>query len=133
MRLTRFEPYRFINVVNADADRPDTTWRPATDIVEYDNAFLIRLDVPGVDGSDIEITSDDGILTVSGERKSDDTPEDARITRRERVSGRFARRFRLPDAADVEQIRAQARNGILEVRIPKRPEVQPRKIEVEAA
>jgi len=133
MRLTRFEPYRFINVATADAEPRETAWRPATDIVEYDDAFLIRLDVPGVDSADIDITSDDGVLTVSGERNTQDEAEQVRVARRERANGRFERRFQLPDAVDGEQIRAQARNGILEVRIPKRPEVQPLKIEVEAA
>ncbi|MEM9334827.1 MAG: Hsp20/alpha crystallin family protein, partial [Pseudomonadota bacterium] len=81
----------------------------------------------------IDIETDKGLLSISGERPAYDDGEDARLTRSERLAGKFVRRFTLPDSADVEQIRAQAREGILEVRIPKLAEVQPRKISVEAA
>ncbi len=131
MRLTRFEPFRLADLERVQ--RREQAWRPAADIVEYDDAFLVRLDVPGVRGEDIDIQSDKGVLTISGERKPFDAGEDGRMSRSERLSGRFERRFSLPETTDVDQIRAQARDGILEVRLPKRPEVQPRKITVEAA
>ena len=136
MRLTRFEPFRIADVLQADIDRRsalNTGWKPAADIVEYPDAFLVRLDIPGVSSDAIDIETDKGQLTISGERKPFDGGEDARLARSERVAGKFVRRFTLPDTTDIEQIRAQARDGILEVRIPKLPEVQPRKISVEAA
>ncbi len=136
MRLTRFEPFRIADALQADIDRRQrrtASWQPAADIVEYPDAFLVRLDVPGVGNDDIDIETDKGLLTISGERKAFDGGEDARLARSERLSGKFVRRFTLPETTDIEQIRAQARDGILEVRIPKLPEVQPRKISVEAA
>ncbi|MEM1176432.1 MAG: Hsp20/alpha crystallin family protein [Pseudomonadota bacterium] len=136
MRLTRFEPFRFADALQADVQRREarrTAWQPAADIVEYADAYLVRLDVPGVSKDAIDIETDKGLLSISGERPAYDDGEDARLTRSERLAGKFVRRFTLPDSADVEQIRAQAREGILEVRIPKLAEVQPRKISVEAA
>ena len=135
MKMTRFEPFRIADFLNHDLGRAGaaTGWQPATDIIEYDDAFLVRLDLPGVESSAIEISSDKGILSISGERPAFENSEEATLTRNERASGHFDRRFSLPEMADVDAIRAQSRNGILEVRIPKLPEVQARKITVEAA
>lgn len=136
MRLTRFEPFRIADFLQNDLNRVaagSTDWQPATDIVEFNDAFLVRVDLPGVESSDIDINSDKGILSISGERQGFAETDEATLTRGERLSGRFQRRFSLPESADVENIRAQSRNGILEVRIPKLPQVQARKITVEAA
>jgi HSP20 family protein len=86
-----------------------------------------------VDPAAVEITSEQGVLTVRGKRdlKGQDNPEGYR--RVERTSGEFQRRFSLPEAADAQNIRAKATNGVLEVVIPKLAQVQPRKIQVEAA
>jgi HSP20 family protein len=73
------------------------------------------------------------VLSIAGQRVQESRSEDAGLQRMERVSGRFFRRFSLPDTADAENIAAQCRNGILEVSIPKQPEVQARRIEVHAA
>jgi len=89
--------------------------------------------VPGVAPADIEVSMDAGILTVAGQRAQEARSEDAGLQRVERASGRFFRRFSLPDTADAENISAQCRNGILEVSIPKQPQVQARRIEVQAA
>ncbi|MDJ0759415.1 MAG: Hsp20/alpha crystallin family protein [Woeseiaceae bacterium] len=135
MKLTRFEPFRIADLLHNDLGRTGTAsgWQPATDIIEYKDAFLVRLDLPGVESSAIEISTDKGILSISGERAAFENSEEATLTRRERASGRFDRRFSLPEMADVDAIRAQSKDGILEVRIPKIPEVQARKITVEAA
>ena len=134
MRLTRFEPWRIADVLQQDSSRSFSGhWQPAVDIVEYDDAYILRADLPGVDSSEIDINTDKGVLTISGERQAIATEDNAQLTRRERASGKFQRRFTLPESSDVEQIRAQSRNGILEVRIPKQPEVQARRITVEAA
>ena len=75
---------------------------------------------------------DAGVLSIAGQRAQESRSEDAGLQRMERVSGRFFRRFSLPDTADAENIKAQCRNGILEVSIPKQPQVQARRIEVHA-
>ena len=108
-------------------------WVPAVDIVEEKDRFVLRADVPGVDPADIDVSMDNGVLTVTGERQAPGRSEDASVQRVERVSGRFSRRFSLPDTTDAEGITAQSRNGMLEISIPKLPEVQARRISVEAA
>ena len=110
MRLTRFEPFRIADALQADLERRQarsTGWQPAADIVEYADAYLVRLDVPGVSSDAIDIETDKGLLSISGERAAFDAGDDARLTRNERRSGKFIRRFTLPETADVEQIRAQ--------------------------
>ena len=146
MNLRRFEPWSIVDMLHRDLDRLAarhipagdseavvTDWVPAVDIIEEKERFVLRADVPGVEPADIEVSMDGGILTVAGRRMQEGHGEDAGLQRMERVSGRFFRRFSLPDTADAENISAHCRNGILEVSIPKQPQVQARRIEVQAA
>ena len=107
-------------------------WRPAVDIKEEVDRFLITADLPGVDPKEIEITMDNGVLTIKGERKSEVRDEKEGYKRVERVSGTFYRRFSLPDTADAERIEAVGKDGVLEVTLPKHEKVQPRRIEVKS-
>ena len=107
-------------------------WSPAVDIKEEADRFLITADLPGVDPKDIEITMDNGILTIKGERQSEAREEKEGYKRVERVSGAFYRRFSLPDTADAERIEAKGKDGVLEIILPKHEKVQPRKIEVKS-
>ena len=107
-------------------------WSPAVDIEEYPDRFVLRADVPGIDPGGIDVTLEKGVLTLSGAR---DQSVDANATERrrvERATGRFHRRFTLPDTVDSEAVSASGRNGVLEVVIPKRAQVQPRRIAVTA-
>jgi len=144
MNIARFEPWTFVDFLNRDLDRlaghrgiaadnPVTDWVPAVDILEEKDRFLLRADVPGVAAEDIDVSMDAGILNVSGERRAEERSEDSGVQRIERTSGRFFRRFTLPETADAEGIKARCSNGILEVSIPKMPEIQARRITVEAA
>lgn len=146
MSLVRFDPWSMTDLMHRDFDRLAarrcgrhdgesyiSDWVPAVDIVEEKTRFVLRADVPGVVAADIEVSMEDGILSVSGERHSESRDEVDGIKRFERASGRFHRRFSLPDTADAQGITARSANGILEVVIPKRPEVQARRITVEAA
>jgi HSP20 family protein len=138
MRIARYEPWPFVDLINRDLDRianrtAGTRWVPAVDIIEEHDAFLLRADVPGVDNADIDVSMDNGVLSVSGERRAKEREEDTGTQRIERATGRFLRRFTLPDTADAKRITAKSRNGILEVTIPKLPEIQARRISVEAA
>jgi HSP20 family protein len=108
-------------------------WMPAVDVQETKDAFLITADLPGVDPKDIDITMENGLLSLRGRRSHEKTTEEKGFRRIERSSGEFFRRFTLPDVADSEQISAQTNNGVLTVRIAKRPEVQPKKIEIKAS
>jgi HSP20 family protein len=108
-------------------------WMPAVDVNETKDAFVLRADLPGVDPKNIEITMENGVLTIRGHRASETTKEENGFRRVERASGEFFRRFSLPDSADANAITAQSGNGVLTVRIGKRPEVQSRRIEVKAS
>ena len=107
-------------------------WRPAVDIKEEDNRFLIKADIPGVDPKDIEITMEDGVLTIKGERVTEKDEKREGYRRVERSRGTFYRRFSMPDTADAEKIEAKGRDGVLEIVIPKQDKVLPRRIAVKS-
>ena len=146
MNVMRFQPWTLMDVLHRDFDRfsaprpganghvsDNADWVPAVDIVEEQERFVIRADLPGVDADDIDINMDDGVLSLAGERRGETREESHDIRRVERFVGRFSRRFSLPETADAEGISARSSNGILEVAIPKLPEVKARRITVEAA
>ena len=138
MKIARFEPFPYVDFLNrSTAGNPgkqtNAEWQPAVDVLEDKGRFLLRADVPGVSPGDIDVSMDAGVLTISGARiseKNDDATDSQRI---ERSTGRFLRRFTLPESANAEGITATTHNGILEVVIPKQPEVEARRITVEAA
>ena len=148
MLLTRYEPWSTVRHLqnemsrmfdNAVAGAEDgsnvvtSRWTPAVDVEEDAERFVITADVPGVDPKDIELTMENGVLTVKGERRSEAKDEGGNGYRRvERVYGGFHRRFTLPDTADAEAISASGRHGVLEVVIPKRAALQPKRIAVAA-
>ncbi len=146
MNIARFEPWTFVDLLHRDLDRlaerrtaagndhsPVADWVPAVDIVEEQSHFVLRADVPGVNPEDIDVSMDAGVLSVSGERHAIARDDDTGVQRTERATGRFLRRFTLPETANAEGIAAKCANGILEVTIPKMPEIQARRITVEAA
>ena len=138
MKIARFEPWPYVDLLQPDLSRrtPEKTpseWSPGVDIIEESGQFLLRADLPGVAASDIELAMDAGVLTVSGVRHPEKLKENTDIRRTERSTGRFLRRFTLPETANTESITAKSSNGILEISIPKQAEVQPRRITVEAA
>ena len=146
MSLIRFEPWSIADIVGCDLDRmaarsesaasnPETAaeWTPAVDIVEEKSRFVLRADLPGVDPAAIDLSTEDGYLTITGERKAEDRSDVDGVERYERVTGRFLRRFTLPETAEAEAITAKCHNGLLEISIPKLPVAQPRRITVEAA
>ena len=149
MNVTRFEPWSLINLLHQDLDQiagrryggagndnngsSVADWVPAVDIVEEKERFVLRADVPGVKPEDIDVNMENGVLSVSGERHHESTEEAQGMRRVERVSGKFYRRFNLPDTADAQEISAKSANGILEVAIPKQPQVQARRITVKSA
>lgn len=107
-------------------------WVPAVDIEEEDDRYVLTADVPGVDPKNIEVSMENGMLTIKGERKTESTVEKEGYKRIERSRGSFYRRFSLPDTADVEKIGAESKDGVLQLTIPKREAVKARKIEVKS-
>lgn len=106
-------------------------WVPSVDIKEGKEAYEVSADVPGVDPKDIDVSLEDGVLTVKGERKAESKDEGDGYTRTERVYGSFYRRFTLPDTADADNISAKTEHGVLKLRIPKKEKLLPKKITVE--
>jgi len=106
-------------------------WAPQTDLVETDERFELRLDVPGLSKDDIDINLQNGTLTVSGERTSERTGEGEDYVRVERAFGTFHRSFTLPDAVDHKRIEATYEDGVLSIHVPKTEESTPRQIEIQ--
>lgn len=143
MTVVRYEPWSLVNRFQRDIDRlfaaPQTTaadsgaWLPPADIHEENEQFLLQVDLPGVDPKAVQITCDAGVLTIRGHRAESRREARDGYRRIERITGEFQRRFSLPESADVQNIKAKAVNGVLEVAIPKLAQVQPQRIAVEAA
>lgn len=144
MTILRYEPWSLVNRLQrqlddafsttADAGESDGTWWiPQVDVHEEPERFAVLVDVPGVEPKDIEITAEKGVLTIRGERHSRTEENSSAYRRLERRSGKFLRRFTLPDSANLDAISAKHTQGVLEVTIPKQAKLQPRRIEVAAA
>ena len=103
---------------------------PAADIHETPEEFVIRLDLPGVAQKDVKVTMMADTLTIRGERKLEESREEASVHYRERISGSFERNFRLTSPVRADQVKASYRDGVLEVRVPKAEEAKSREIEV---
>jgi len=105
-------------------------WYPPVDILESKEGYLIRAELPGMKREDFNLELNDGILTLSGERKFEEAADGADYHRVERVAGKFSRSFYLPQTVKQEGIKATYRDGILEVDVPKAEEAKPRQIAV---
>ena len=116
--------------VDHPAAEAPAQWMPSIDVREEAARFVILADLPGIDPQQIEIQMDKGVLTIQGERKADEAVEGGRFSRIERRHGGFRRSFALPDSADADGISAHGSNGVLEVVIPKKPDLAPRRIQV---
>jgi HSP20 family protein len=116
---------------NAEAAQEKIDWTPNVDVRETKDAFVLTADLPGVNPQDIEVTTKSGELVLRGSRAAE--AETDAYFRIERVSGRFERRFKLPESANVEAVSAKSSHGVLTLTIPKRVEAQPRRIEIQAA
>ncbi len=123
-------------LLNTPAGRDDTSlvegsdWSPAVDIKEEEERFLIHADIPGVNADKIEVSMEEGVLTIKGERKHESTEGGKDYKRLERSHGLFIRRFSLPDTVDANNISASSQNGVLEIILPKSAPEKPRRIEV---
>lgn len=109
-----------------------SSWMPLVDIKEEPDRFLIKADIPGVKPEDIEVTMENGALTIRGERSAEKEEKKEGYHRIERSRGSFYRRFAMPDSADADHIKAQGKDGVLEIEIPKRAVLKARKIEVKS-
>jgi HSP20 family protein len=145
MYMTRhYEPWSLLKRFSRDLDQmfgqtneqsnsaiATCAWVPAVDIKEETQQFVIEADIPGVEPKDIEISMENGVLTLKGDRQSITQNDSQNYKRVERTYGSFYRRFSLPDTADPEKVTASGKNGVLQITLPKRELAQPRKITVQ--
>jgi HSP20 family protein len=146
MTIVRWEPFRELNslqnemnrLFNTVFDAPAGTgnggtmrrWMPPMDLVETDEHFVLRADLPGMSEDDVKIELEDNTLTISGERKAEHETKNEGYYRVERASGSFARSLTLPQGVDAESVAASFDRGVLELRIPKPEQRKPRRIEI---
>jgi HSP20 family protein len=110
-------------------------WAPVVDVVESESEFVLLAELPGVEKSDVKLTVEGGVLTLTGQREQEQAIDGkvARYHRSERAYGRFARSFSVPESVDEQRLSAEFRNGILKVRLPKAEKAKPRSVEVRVA
>lgn len=129
MNITRWEPFRemedmlrsysplFGRGLSRNGD--ETQWKPVADITESDQEFLIKAELPEVKKEDVNITLQDGVITISGERRKEKETKKSNEIRIESFYGTFTRSFALPDNADTKAIHAESKDGVLKVHVPK--------------
>jgi HSP20 family protein len=147
MATVRYEPWGVVsqlqneinrvfgNLNDGESSSATAEWVPAVDVREFADRFQLLIDLPGVDPKEVEITLDNGVLTVAGVRRDEKEvqtkgQEEPQQQRNERRLGRFYRRFILPDTVDADNVNAVGRNGVLEIVIAKHARAQPRRISV---
>jgi HSP20 family protein len=146
MAIVRWEPLREFGALQNEMNRLFNTvfdtplpgnaagtmrrWMPPMDLVETDDHFVLRADLPGLSEDDVKIEFEDGTLTVSGERKAEHESKKEGYHRVERAFGAFSRSLTLPQGVDPEAVTASFDRGVLEVSIPKPEERKPRRIEI---
>jgi HSP20 family protein len=118
----------FVRPLGSDWARGN--WSPAINVLEKTHAIEITADMPGLRAEDVEVTVQDGVLTLTGERKFEEASEGETYHRVERGYGRFERTFNLPDTVDTDKIEARFKDGEMLVVLPKREETKPRKVNV---
>jgi HSP20 family protein len=120
----------FDSPASGAADGPMRRWAPAMDLVEGEDHYVLKADLPGMDEGDVRIELEDDTLAISGERKAEHADAKDGYVRVERAFGAFHRSLTLPRGVDPEQITASFDKGVLEVRIPKPQESRPRRVAI---
>jgi HSP20 family protein len=148
MRVIKWEPFRDVDDMfdrlfadtmrrwprgGSNDERQVYAWAPAADVSETDKEYVIKAELPEVRKDDLSITVQEGVLTLAGERKEEKREQNEKVHRVERFHGTFSRRFTLPDDADEQGIRAESKDGVLVIHIPKQTVSQPhpRQIQVQ--
>ncbi|PYU21049.1 MAG: molecular chaperone [Acidobacteria bacterium] len=144
MSMTRWEPFRGLNTLQEQVNRlfEDSfsrsrsghaelaSWAPAVDVYETESELVVKADLPDVQEKDIDVRMENNTLTIRGERKFSNEVQDDNYLRIERAYGTFTRSFSLPNTVNTEAIKADYRNGVLSVSMPKREETKPKQIKI---
>ena len=141
--IDRWDPFRNLSTLQEQVNRlfetsyrgrndnsALTTWAPAVDIYETENELVLKADLPEVNERDLDIQIENNMLTIRGERKFDHEVKEDNYLRIERTYGAFSRSFSLPNTVNTEAIKAEYKNGVLRVELPKRAESKPRQVKV---
>ena len=142
--ITRFEPFRGVTSLQEQINRlfsetfdrstdegSLTTWAPAVDIYETEQELVVKADLPDVKPEDLDIRVENNILTIRGERKLEKKVKENNYLRIERSYGSFSRSFSLANTVNTEAIKADYKDGVLTLSIPKREEAKPKQIKVQ--
>jgi HSP20 family protein len=145
MAITRWDPFRDLNALQGrmnrlfeDATRgwaseepvATTTWSPAVDIYEKDGELVVQAELPGIDRNNITLNLENNVLTVKGERQFERETKEDNYHRIERSYGAFSRSFSIPATVDEQKIRADYKDGILKIVLPKKEQAKPKQIKI---
>jgi HSP20 family protein len=147
MSITRWDPFENLATLQEQVNRlfepPSTsrraessnltTWAPAVDIYETENELVVKADLPDVDEKDLDLRVENNMLNIRGKRNFEQKVKEDNYLRIERTYGSFSRSFSLPTTVNTEGIKAQYKNGVLTVELPKRAEAKPRQVKVDVA
>jgi HSP20 family protein len=141
--ITRWDPFHGLSTLQDEVNRlfessfparPDnsalTTWAPDVDIYETENELVLKADLPGISEKDLDVRVENNMLTVRGERKFEQHVKEDNYLRVERSYGSFSRSFSLPNTVNTDAIKAEYKNGVLHVVMPKRAESKPKQVKV---
>ena len=141
--MTRWEPFRDLARIQDEVNRlfddrayrtgESVGWTPSCDIYEDAEGVTLRFELAGVEPKDVDVRFENGVLTVRGERKLESDEKRENYHRIERSYGTFTRSFSLPGTLDPERIKAEAKNGVLSITLPKKAEAKPRAIQVKVS
>jgi HSP20 family protein len=146
MAITRWDPFRDLSILQERMNRvfedaagrgwkgeepsPTTSWSPAVDIYETDNQIMVQAELPGIEKKDIALQLENNVLTLKGERRFEKETKQENYHRIERSYGGFSRAFTIPTIVDEEKIRADYKDGILKIELPKKDQVKSKQIKI---
>ncbi|MBZ5515602.1 MAG: Hsp20/alpha crystallin family protein [Acidobacteriia bacterium] len=148
MAIIRWEPFRDLMTTQREFDRlfkeafvpffgegelSTRTWAPPVDIYENENDIVLKAELPGVDPKDVEVRVEDNTLYLKGERKFEKEVKQENYHRVERSYGSFARSFSLPSSINAEKVKAEYKDGLLTLTLPKREEAKPKTIKIDVS
>jgi len=141
--ITRWDPFRNLSTLQEQVNRlfdtslprradesALTTWAPAVDIYETENELVLKAHLPEISEKDFDVRVENNMLTIRGERKFEQKVKEDNYLRVERSYGSFSRSFSLPSTVNTEAIKAEYKDGVLTVELPKRPESKPKQVKI---
>jgi HSP20 family protein len=144
--ITRWDPFHTLSGLQEQVNRlfetsfqgraqdsAPTTWAPAVDIYETENELVLKADLPDINEKDLDIRVENNMLTIHGERRFEQQVKEENYLRVERAYGTFSRSFSLPNTVNTEATKAEYKNGVLMVQLPKRAEAKPKQVKINVA